>query len=74
MHERAYEYAELGYASENENLCPGPDKYGSLWLLIQPHVHKLSQECKEPLQRDSAQNTRILEKMVAAHTFGAVTL
>ena len=36
LNERADEYAELGLLAEGPELCPGPQKYGSLWLLVKP--------------------------------------
>jgi ribonuclease HI len=40
QNERADERAELGYVSEEQELCPGPQKYGSFWLRILPNVRQ----------------------------------
>ena len=38
MNERADELAERGYGEDVKEVCSAPQKYGSLWLKVQPHV------------------------------------
>ena len=66
--------AELGYTSDHDILCPGPDKYGSLWLRIRPNVRDLTKDHRQQLQSDRAPNKRILEKVIAANNLRAVKL
>jgi hypothetical protein len=58
LNERADECAELGNISDHDTLCPGPDKYGSLWLRIRPNVRDLAKDHKQQLQSDRAPNKR----------------
>ena len=51
LNERADEYAELGRSAEGPELCPGPQKYGSLWLLVKPIVREFAQQSKKSLPR-----------------------
>jgi ribonuclease HI len=74
LNERADECAELGYTSDHDILCPGPDKYGSLWLRIRPNVRDLTKDHRQQLQSDRAPNKRILEKVIAANNLRAVKL
>ena len=39
LNELADESADRGYAVEDPPLCPGPQKYGSLWLRIRQSLH-----------------------------------
>jgi hypothetical protein len=74
LNERADECAELGYTSDHDILCPGPDKYGSLWLRTRPNVLDLAKDQRQQLQSDRAQNKRILEKVIASNNLRAVKL
>ncbi len=56
--ERADEYAELGRPAEGPELCPGPQKYGSLWLQAKPIVR----------------NKCLIDKVSAVNTYCAVYL
>ncbi len=44
MNELADEQAELGRMAEEPEICPGPQKYGSLWLRVRPAVLGLQKE------------------------------
>ena len=75
QNERADELAELGYVSEEQELCPDPKKYGAFWLRIRPNVRQHAERCKKQLPpRDRAPNKSILQKVVAVNTFRAVKL
>ena len=56
LNERADEYAELGRTAEGPEICPGPQKYGSLWLRVKPIVREYAQQSRKSLPRDSAPN------------------
>ena len=68
MNERADEQAELGRKTEGPEICPGPQKYGSLWLRVKPAVRELAVSSGKPLPRDSAPNRSLLGKTAGAHT------
>ena len=68
MSERADEQAELGRKTEGPEICPGPQKYGSLWLRVKPAVRELAVSSGKPLPRDSAPNRSLLGKTAGAHT------
>ncbi len=72
MNERADELAELGRKAEGPEICPGPKKYGSLWLRLRPVVRALAESCGKLLPRDSAPNRSLLEKTPAINTLRAV--
>ena len=69
LNERADEEAERGRTTEGPELCPGPQKYGALWLRIRPSTRAA---CGQPLPRDSAPNASIIKKVVAANILRAV--
>ena len=73
MNERADEQAELGYSETAQEVCSAPQKYGSLWLKVQPHVRALAAQCQKPLPRDSAPNRSLLKKVAGANTRRAVS-
>ena len=68
--EMADELADIGCASEDEPICPGPQIYGSLRLRIQPSVREqIDCDKKEhPLPRDGAPNKALLKGVVAVNT------
>jgi ribonuclease HI len=68
--EMADELADIGCASENEPICPGPQIYGSLRLRIQPSVREQIDCDKKghPLPRDGAPNKALLKGVVAVNT------
>jgi len=68
LNERADEQAELGYEDAAQEVCPAPQKFGSLALRTRQHVRELAQECKKALPRDSAPNHSILKRVVGANT------
>ena len=72
LNERADEEAEKGRAAEGPELCPGPNKYGALWLRIRPCTREFAETCGQRLPRDSAPNVSIIKKVVEVHTLRAV--
>jgi len=46
MNERVDDLAERGYSDGVQEVCPAPQKYGSLWLKVQPHVRVLAAQCQ----------------------------
>ena len=72
LNERADERAELGYSAEAPEICPGPRKYGSVWLGVRSHVRALAAQCGKSLPRDSAPNHSLLKRTVGANTRRAV--
>ena len=74
LNERADEYAELGRTVEGPELCPGPQKYGSLWLRVKPIVREYAQQSRKSLPRDSAPNKSRIDKatQAAVNTYRAV--
>ncbi len=75
LNECADELAELCQQAENPEICPGPPKYDSFWLLIRPVVREYaenSEKFSKPLPRDSAPNRSLLEAVVAFYTLRAV--
>jgi hypothetical protein len=62
MNKRADAQAELGRMAEGSIICPGPQKYGSFWLLVRPAVRELAESSGRPRPRDSAPNLSHLEK------------
>lgn len=71
LNERADECAEYGYNADSE-ICPGPRKYGSVWLGIRPHVRASAAQLGKALPRDSAPNHCVLNRAVRANTRRAV--
>jgi ribonuclease HI len=72
LNERADEYAELGRTAEGPELCPGPQKYGSLWLRVKPIVREYAQQSRKSLPRDSAPNKSLIDKATVVNTYRAV--
>ena len=72
LNERADELAELGRTAEGPEICPGPQKYGSLWLRVRPEIRGFAAECGKTLPRDSAPNRSILEKVAGSNVLRAV--
>ena len=66
MNERADELAERGYCEDIQEVCSGPQKYGSLWLKVQPNVRAFAAQCQKPLPRDSAPNRSLLKRAAGA--------
>jgi hypothetical protein len=69
LNERADGYAELGRLAEGPEMCPGPQKYGSLWLQVKPIVRDLAQQSKKMLPRDSAPNKSLIDKVSMVNTY-----
>ena len=67
MNERADELAERGYGEDVQEVCSAPQKYGSFWLKVQPHVRALAEQCQKPLPRDSAPNRSLLKRVAGAN-------
>jgi hypothetical protein len=76
VNEMADELADIGSASEDEPICPGPQKYGSLLLRIQPLVREQidGEKTGHPLPRDGAPNKALLKAVVAVNTQRAAKL
>ena len=72
LNERADECAERGCSSETPEICPGPRKYGSVWLGVRPHVRASMAQHGKTLPRDSAPNHNLLKRTVRANTRRAV--
>jgi ribonuclease HI len=72
MNERADEQAEEGRTADHEELCPGPQKYGSFSLRIQDSVRKQAAVCNKSLPRDSAPNESILRSVAKVHILRAM--
>jgi ribonuclease HI len=68
LNERADEQAELGYDDTAQEICPAPQKFGSLALRTRQHVRELVQGCNKALPRDSAPNQNIIKSVVGANT------
>jgi hypothetical protein len=47
LNERADGYADLGQSAEGLELCPGPQKHGSLWLRVKHIVRDYAQQSKK---------------------------
>ena len=74
LNERADEWAERGSHAEPPEICPGPRKYGSVWLGVRPHVRVSAAQLGKPLPRDSAPNHHLLHKAVRVTTRRAVSM
>ena len=76
LNEMADELADMGCASEEEPVCPGPQKYGSLLLRIRPSVREQidGENTGHSLPRDEAPNKALLKAMVAVNTQRAAKL
>ena len=72
LNERADECAERGCSTELPEICPGPRKYGSVWLGVRPHVRASLAQQGKTLPRDSAPNHALLKRTVRANTRRAV--
>jgi ribonuclease HI len=72
LNERADVYAERGYREETPEICPGPRKFGSVWLGVRPHVRASTAQSGKSLPRDSAPNHSLLKKTVRANARRAV--
>ena len=72
LNERADEWAERGFHAEPPEICPGPRKYGSVWLGIRPHVRESATQLGKSLPRDSAPNHQLLRRAVRVNTRRAV--
>ena len=76
LNEMADELADLGCASEEEPICPGPQKYGSLLLRVRSSTRQQieSEETGHLLPRDGAPNKALLKGIVAVNTLRAAKL
>ena len=73
LNELADERADRGHAVEDPPLCPGPQKYGSLWLRIRQSL-RTSVEAEgiaTSLPRNSAPDKMILRHVAALNTLRA---
>ena len=74
MHnELADERADTGCQDEGAPLCPGPQKYGSLWVRIRPYLREAAEAVgKETfLPRDSAPGRSILRRVASLNALRA---
>jgi hypothetical protein len=71
LNEMANELADIGYASEDESICPG-----SLLLRTQPSVRDQTdgEKTGHPLPRDGAFNKALLRAVIAINTHRAAKL
>ena len=53
LNELADERAGRGYAAEGPPLCPGPQKYGSLWLRIRQSLQTKADSKLRPVVADA---------------------
>ena len=76
LNELADERADKGYADDGQPLCPGPQKYGSLWLRIRPSLRAAaeSEGITSSLPRNSAPDKLILRRVAALNTLRATAL
>ena len=74
--DRADECASLGCESDSPQLFPGPQKYGTLLLRIQPTLrHLVSEERARPaLPSDNVPNKKLLQQVLRVNTWRAVRL
>ena len=74
LNERADALADLGAASDEEQIFPGPSKYGTLWLRsrVSWRDRVRSEQLPHILPRDSAPNKSILKQVTAANLFRAM--
>jgi hypothetical protein len=58
MNERADGLVERSYEESVREVCSAPQKYGSLWLKVQPHVRTLAAQHQKSLGQcpDSSRN------------------
>ena len=74
LNERADEWAERGFLAEPPEICPGPRKYGSVWLGVRPHVRATAAQLGKSLPRDSAPNHHLLQRTVRVNTRRAISM
>ena len=72
LNERADEWADRGFHAETPEICPGPRKYGSVWLGVRPHVRASAAQLGKSLPRDSAPNHTLLHRAVRVNIRRAV--
>ena len=74
LNERADALADKGVTSEDEQICPGPSKFGTIWLRIRESWR--SRVRKEQshliLHRDTAPNKSILKQVTAVNLLLAI--
>ena len=72
--DRADECASLGCESDSPQLFPGPQKYGTLQLRIQPTLRQLVSEEKAcaALPSDNVPNKKLLQQVLLINTWRAV--
>jgi ribonuclease HI len=74
LNERADALADLGALSEEEQIFPGPSKYGTLWLRARASWRDRvrSEQLHHVLPRDSAPNKSILKQIITVNLFRAM--
>ena len=74
LNERADALADLGAASDEEQIFPGPSKYGTLWLCARASWRDRvrSEQLHHIIPRDSTPNKSILKQVSAVNLFRAM--
>ena len=74
LNERADELAERGLSSQDEQLSPGPSKYGTLWLRIRSSWRRRvqSEQIHHVVPRDNAPNKSIIKHVAEINCTRAV--
>ncbi len=69
LNERADALAERGVTSEDEQICPGPSKFGTIWFRIREswRTRVRTEQLHHILQRDTAPNKSILKQVTAVN-------
>jgi hypothetical protein len=72
--ERADALAERGVTSEDEEICPGPSKFGTIWLRIREswRTRVRTEQLHRILHRDTAPNKSILKQVTAVNLLLAI--
>ncbi len=65
----ADELAERGVTSENEQICPGPSKVGTIWLRIRESwwTRVRTEQLHHIIHGDTASNKSILKQVTAVN-------
>ena len=76
LNDKADECSSLGCASDSPVLFPGPQKYGTLQLRVQPTLrHIVSEErIRAALPSDNVPNKKLLQQVLQINTWRAVRL
>jgi ribonuclease HI len=74
LNERADALAERGVTSEDGQICPGPSKFGTIWLRIRESWRSRvrTEQLHHILHRDTAPNKSILKQVTAVNLLLAI--